>query len=849
MASAGTGWSQPALPAGADPQPVDGIDFVLRAFEKYPIVAIGDLPGCEEFHDFVRALVRTRAFPSKVNDIVVDFGNPLYQPLVDRYVLEGELTPREVLRHVWDDTTESPFLTWDSPVYAEFFDALRAINLNLPKDKRIHLILADAPISWRKIESRQQWLDLRGAAREQALASRIGEILSKQRRALVIGKASHFYRGSQVERAIRGQMISILPQGRFGAGDTYKLIESREAGMPERVIATLPNAWLGAVPVDARPRSPRLASVADAVLYLGPSEWLTVQWPSAYVFQNDEYWAELNRRWKLTQGQPFDLAAAGFDLRGRLGDVSRPISTDPRPQRRRETAQSSPPPNLIPTDAVDFVVKKLDQYPILGLGDEHLCLEFHQFVQKLVRDPRLPGRINDIVVEFGNPRFQDVIDRYVLKGEDVPFEQRKRIWQEAAIGWYVGNSPVYEQFFDTVRQVNRALPQEKRIRVVLGDAPVDLQAFRANPEQYLQEFAGHETAGDPRETSLAASVDKVLAEHHRAIVICGNGHLKMKGRAGNARQIVEGANPSKFFLLDTTGPGHRSWPRQSVVTVADDPEPAHATLWLGPIQDLTGVRPSPLIYRDREYVAAAALLEELTRRRSLLDLADPIFEYRGRYYDRPAVETPDESLPHPQTNGLSEFLLEPAAPGGGHYSKGPGAIAADSISLREMVAYAYDIPEVRVLGPSWLNEKFKVQAKGSGGEQEDFRKVFRDALASRLHLRFEQSDKVLPVSILKVAAPAIFQSRLSPAGGEARMEGTHESVSAANLRMAVLENMLSEAVRRPVINETGSTGPFTFELHWKAGDMKSLIEALRNKLGVELEDARREVPVVTVDRQ
>jgi uncharacterized protein (TIGR03435 family) len=875
LAVAPRAWSQSTLPAGADPQPVNGIEFVVDALDKYPIVAIGDLPGCEELHEFIRTLVRTPAFQAKASDIVVEFGNPLFQPLIDRYVLDGELTPRDTLRHVWDDTTESPFLTWDSPVYEEFFDAVRAVNMSLEKDKRIHVILADAPIVWRTIQNREQLLGYTGLKREQALAAKIGEVLSKHRRALVISAAPYVYRTSSIWKASAGQALSLLPQGRFGSGDAYKLIEARQSQFSAPAAAMVHDTWLGAVPLDSGANSPRLDRLVDAVLYLGKSDGLTVRWPSAHVFQNDEFWAELNRRWRLTQGTQFDLAKAGFDLRGPLVDVSMPISDDSRPQLRtlreehhdaahQEHGQghagdsAPPPPGLTPTNAADFTFGKLAQYPIVGLGDLHLCLEFHQFVQQLVRDPRLPGKINDIIVEFGNPKYQDVIDRYVVKGEDVPLDERKHAWQEAAIGWYVGNSPVYEQFFDGVRQVNLGLPHDKRIRVVLGDAFVDLAQFQANPEQYLQRFAARETAQDPREIALAASVNQVLAQGHRAIVIAGNGHLKLNGRSGNARQMIERENPGKFFLIDTSGPGHRSWPAKTVVTRQDDPEPVHATLWLGPIESLMGVRPSPLIYRDRRYLSAVSLIEQLTRRWSTLDLADPIFEYRGRYFDRIRpidnrpidnawqVDTPAD-LYRSDAQGLTEFVLGPGAPGGGHFSMSSAGITADSISLQELIAFSFDVPAARVVGPPWLDDKYKVSASAPDGG--DFRVALQGALARRLHLRFERANRVLPVAVIRVADAATFQSHLSQGKGEARLDATNSSVSAANAPMTNLEQLLSSALHRPVVNETGSTGPFTFELQWKAGNLKSLADALRDHLGIGLADERREIPVVVADRE
>ena len=184
-----------------------------------------------------------------------------------------------------------------------------------------------------------------------------------------------------------------------------------------------------------------------------------------------------------------------------------------------------------------------------------------------------------------------------------------------------------------MRGVNLSLPKEKRFRVILGDAPLDIPRFRKNPEQYMQPFvAFKETLRDPREISLAASVSQVLAAGRRGIVFSGNGHLMLMGRPGNARHIFEPLYPGKFYLIDQVGPGHPSWPAPSIVARPDDPEPRHGTLWLGPPESLTVVRPSPLIYRDTNYWAVINLIEEVTQGRFPLDLADSNFEYRSRYF-------------------------------------------------------------------------------------------------------------------------------------------------------------------------------------------------------------------------
>ena len=623
--------AQTHLPPGHDLEVSDGVQFVLNIFDRHSIVAISDLPGCEELHQFLQTLVQSPGFRSKVNVVVVDFGNPIFQSVVDRYVVDGELMPESVLRHVWDDTTESPSLTWDSPVYAQFFDAIRAANLAVPKERRIHVVLGDVPIRWRKVKTKEQWLAFRGQAREQALAEKVDEILNRHERALVVAARSHLLHvpgdstnaRALIEKTHPGQVFFVIPESRFGAGDVYKEIEAREAKIPTDSIALLQDTWLGSVPVADGESSECLQQAADAVLYLGASSQLTRIQPFAYLFRDDEFWAELNRRWRLVHGETLDLLKAGLDLRGSL---------DPRAPRT-PAVLPPPPQGLTPVDAVEFVLEKLDEYPMVGIGDQHMCLEFYDFVTRLVMDPRLPGRIQDIVVETGNPQYQALIDRYVLDGQSVPLAERKQIWQIAAVGWYESNSPVYERFFDTIRSVNLALPQNKRIRLILGDAPIDIQQLRASPEDYLLPFIKYkETLQDPRELSLAAAVKQVLAAGHHGIIISGNGHLKLMGRPGNARHIFQPSYPGKFYLIDQNGPEYPGWPAPSVVVTPNDHEPSHATLWLGPWDSRTLVRPSPLIYRDPDFWATINLIEEVSRRKFPLDLADPIFEYRGRYF-------------------------------------------------------------------------------------------------------------------------------------------------------------------------------------------------------------------------
>lgn len=96
----------------------------------------------------------------------------------------------------------------------------------------------------------------------------------------------------------------------------------------------------------------------------------------------------------------------------------------------------------------------------------------HAFRLALIRDRRFAASVNDIVVEFGSARYQDLMDRFV-NGGDVPAQELRRAWQDTTVTTAVWDRPIYEEFFRAVRDVNAALPPGRRLRVLLGDAPID----------------------------------------------------------------------------------------------------------------------------------------------------------------------------------------------------------------------------------------------------------------------------------------------------------------------------------------------------------------------------------------
>jgi hypothetical protein len=204
-----------------------------------------------------------------------------------------------------------------------------------------------------------------------------------------------------------------------------------------------------------------------------------------------------------------------------------------------------------PLDALQTMLTVLGQFPLVALAERHTLQEWHDFVTALLFHPDLPGKITDIVVEFGNSRFQDLADRFVLECRPVAKVELRQIWRQ--IGDPSWNAPIYEQFFHTVRAINWMQPPKRRIRVLLGQPPITMTQVLENPKD--KELSKKFT--EPMDAHYADLVKReVMAKGRRALLTGGGGHMLRGVHAGsndkrpNAATRLANDYPGKIFVVD-----------------------------------------------------------------------------------------------------------------------------------------------------------------------------------------------------------------------------------------------------------------------------------------------------------
>lgn len=200
-----------------------------------------------------------------------------------------------------------------------------------------------------------------------------------------------------------------------------------------------------------------------------------------------------------------------------------------------------PAGELSPSEAIAGLIDAWEGRPLVAWAEEHGSVPEHTFLRTLVRDPSFAEAVDDIVVEFGNARHQQLVDRYVA-GAKVSLGEVQKAWLQTSQG-RVWSQPVYGQFFSTVRAVNRALPAAKRLRIVLGDPPYDAERARRSR-------AYHERVIGQRGAHYAGVVERqALAKGRRALVIAGAFHLLRRPGRDHETGMLEARHPGSVFVV------------------------------------------------------------------------------------------------------------------------------------------------------------------------------------------------------------------------------------------------------------------------------------------------------------
>jgi hypothetical protein len=320
----------------AVPKPEDATRAMIRLLGHHDIVLFGEMHSSKQEYEWLCKLVKTPGFADHVDDIVVEFGNALYQKRVDRYVA-GEDVPFDQVQKAWRNMIAST--TPVSPVYGWFYRSVREANLQSTSKHRIRLLMGSPPGDWDKIETAQDLASYEAQREQWYLRVVKDEVLARHHRALLIMGAMHFLRGS--DQALQDEMLEQqhkpvppVDRGRLAPGyierelraagaDPYLAVmgtdvvdgrgdvDSRIESWPTPALIPLHGNWLGEMPAQPiitgghAPATPlTLADQTDAIIYIAPCSTLKFVNDSAAELDDTAYGKEMIRRNIIEVGHP-----------------------------------------------------------------------------------------------------------------------------------------------------------------------------------------------------------------------------------------------------------------------------------------------------------------------------------------------------------------------------------------------------------------------------------------------------------------------------------------------------------------------------------------------------------------
>lgn len=293
----------------------------------------------------------------------------------------------------------------------------------------------------------------------------------------------------------------------------------------------------------------------------------------------------------------------------------------------------------------DSVAAAFDTHQFVFIGSTHGGKKPHDFLLCLLSRPDFQRRATDVLVEWGNPVHQALLDRYLLTLDPVAIESLRPVWFDTDAPQLWGRLPLIPEFYEVVRSINSQLPPARRIRVIGGCEPIDWSAVNTAADVALYPFKNNWAA-------------HVISEHfapdpeRRLLVVYGDGHIHHNGggmmgnlyaTVGRAQLFVVGTidssssddtghvarlgDPARpFYVSGSRLPSTGPYPR-NLFYVRDNPLAHHvdAVAYLGPEPDRDLSNQIELTQREKE---------EVDRRVAIMGDLRQLLQLRLRNRDR-----------------------------------------------------------------------------------------------------------------------------------------------------------------------------------------------------------------------
>jgi len=234
--------------------------------------------------------------------------------------------------------------------------------------------------------------------------------------------------------------------------------------------------------------------------------------------------------------------------------------------------------------------------------------------------------------------------------------------------------------------------------------------------------------------------------------------------------------------------------------------------------------------------------------------------------------------PRPKFDAFEVATIKPVDPDAkaGRYiiMQGTNRFVEKAYTLKLLIAAAYDLnPRTISGGPGWIeSDHYDIVAVTPGEVRpthDEQMSMLRNLLADRFKLTFHREQKVFSIYELEVAksGPKLKASTAAPDDPPALISTVYPQrivMPARNVTMSDLARLMQRAILdRPVVDKTGLTGRYDFDLEWAPDETQfggevpvasaeapslPLFSAIQQQLGLRLEATKGPVAALVVDK-
>jgi uncharacterized protein (TIGR03435 family) len=187
-----------------------------------------------------------------------------------------------------------------------------------------------------------------------------------------------------------------------------------------------------------------------------------------------------------------------------------------------------------------------------------------------------------------------------------------------------------------------------------------------------------------------------------------------------------------------------------------------------------------------------------------------------------------------------------------------------AVTLIDLISSAYDLNHYQQIsgGPNWATSAhFDIAARGSGDApltKEQVGSMLQALLADRFQLKVHRETKEVPAYALvvgrngtKLQDPDMSKPVMRTTANSA---GVH--ITGWHSNMEQLANQLSVTAGRPVLDKTGITGIYAYQLdfnlsnnfdHASDSDIPIMSTAVQEQLGLRLEPQKAPIEILVID--